>query len=131
MAKTKHRSQRAEIRKLVRKPFGPWEQRLIPLDHPMRPRGPRWRVECYLNNRYSVQISDHETSWGPVIHLWIRRHDESMPRFWSDLQRIKDELIGKDRIAVEVFPEEENLVDEANMSHLWVLPEGFILPFTL
>ena len=131
MAKNKGLSKQAELKKLAKKPFGPWETRDVPLDHPMRPRGPRWREGCFVNNRYSVQISDHLTSWGSVVHLWIRRHDNKMPRTWSDLQRIKNELVGEDRVAVEVFPEEEYLHDSANMAHLWVLPEGFILPFTL
>jgi len=119
------------LKKLMKKPFGAWEKRPISTAHPSRPRGPRWREECFLNNRYSVQISDSETRWGSVVHLWIGRHDKTMPRSWMELQRIKNELVGEDRVAVEVFPEQDQFVNEANMAHLWVLPEGFCLPFTL
>jgi hypothetical protein len=131
MAKTKRRSVQSTARKLARKPFGPWEERDASHFSTWRPAGPKWRPECYVNNRYSVQFSDHETSWGPVLHLWIRRHDDQMPRSWADLQRIKNELVGEQRVAVEVFPEADCLHDSANMAHLWILPEGFILPFTL
>lgn len=48
---------------------------------------------------------------------------------WSEKQRIKDELIGPERLAVEVFPPRSELVDQADAYHLWVLPEGFTLPF--
>jgi hypothetical protein len=129
--KKKRLSEKAEMKRMAKKPFGPWEKRDVALVDPMRPRGPRWREDCYVNNRYSVQLSDRETTWGPVIQLWIRRHDDKMPRSWSDLQRIKNEIIGEDRVAVEVFPENFHVHDSANMAHLWVLPKGFILPFTL
>lgn len=135
MGKSSRPSQKAIYRKLAKKPFGPWEKRPIPLHHPMRPvlNNPkeRWREENYLNNRYSVQLSDVETEWGTVTHLWVRRHDGEAVRSWKDLQRIKNELTGPDRTAVEVFPAESALKDEANMYHLWVLPEDLVLPFSL
>jgi hypothetical protein len=54
-----------------------------------------------------------------------------MVRSWADMQRIKNELVGPERVAVEVFPPVSELVDQANIAHLWVLPEGFALPFSL
>ena len=36
-----------------------------------------------------------------------------------------------DRVAVEVYPPESQLVDDADLYHLWVLPAGFELPFGL
>jgi len=45
------------------------------------------------------------------------------------MQRIKDELAGHDRTGVEVYPPHDEIVDQADMYHLWVLPEP--LPFTL
>jgi len=50
---------------------------------------------------------------------------------WDDLQRIKNELAGEDRTAIEVFPTVSDLVDKAPMRHLWVLPSGYALPFGL
>lgn len=46
---------------------------------------------------------------------------------WEDLQTIKDELGYAERDAVEVFPAQGDLVNVANMRHLWVLP--YRLPF--
>jgi hypothetical protein len=90
-----------------------------------------FRYEGYLNNRYSVQISDEATDWGLVVHLWIQRHDGDMVRSWADMQRIKNELVGPNRVGVEVFPPVKELLDQANIAHIWVMPEGFVLPFTL
>lgn len=50
---------------------------------------------------------------------------------WPEKQRIKDELFGPDRMAVEVYPRTSQLVDEADMYHLWIFPEGFSFDFGL
>ena len=68
---------------------------------------------------------------GAITHLWIRRHDGEMPRSWSDMQRIKNEVCGADRTGVEVFPPQDELVDQANMAHLWVYPADYVMPFSL
>ncbi len=86
---------------------------------------------AYVNSRYSVQVSFVETAIGKVCHLWIRQHDGEMPRAWSDLQRIKNAIAGPECTAVEVFPPESELVDSANMAHLWVYPPGWVMPFRL
>lgn len=83
------------------------------------------------NGLYSVQVYERETGWGQVDHLAIRRHDNGTALPWADLQRIKDDLAGPDRLAIEVFPPAGQLVDEANLFHLWILPRGFVLPFGL
>ena len=46
---------------------------------------------------------------------------------WDDLQRLKAEAGYADRDAVEVYPAQCDVVNVANMRHLWVLAEP--LPF--
>lgn len=41
---------------------------------------------------------------------------------WDELQRIKNETLGPDVWCVEVYPPEADVVDVANMRHLWPLP---------
>ena len=109
--------------------WGPWEPRAPP-----DPRDwPELRsvAFCWVNDLYSVQVARKQCAWGEVLHLMIRRHDGAQVHRWSDLQRIKDELVGAERVAVEVYPERSRLVDVAPMYHLWVLPVGFVLPFDL
>jgi hypothetical protein len=98
--------------------------------HPFNRNGAKVMKEAYANLILSVQVSEQETVWGTVTHLWVRRHD-SQPLTWREMQRIKNELIGPERVAVEVYPAVSELIDQANMYHLWVLPEGFTLPFSL
>jgi hypothetical protein len=54
----------------------------------------------------------------------------SKPITWDDLQAIKDRF-WPSRIAVEVFPPKDKIVDAADMRWLWVLPPGAVLPFNL
>lgn len=53
-----------------------------------------------------------------------------LPITWNDLQAIKDHF-WPERIAVEVFPPKDSIVDVADMRWLWVLPKGAVLPFNL
>jgi hypothetical protein len=58
-----------------------------------------------------------------MIHLSIKRRDRKpvgSERF-RDFQRIKNELVGPNHEAVELYPAEDRLVDTANQYHLWVL----------
>lgn len=123
-----------EQRKLARGPAGPWiETDCTRIAHP---RGglnvnEHWAPFAYANNHYAVQISLVSTAIGTVIHLWINRHDRTMPSSWSDLQAIKNRYAGADRVAVQVFPPVDEIVDQAPMAHLWVYPPDTVLPFTL
>lgn len=123
------------LRKLAAKPMTSWEPRdasAVPVPRATLAPNERWCRFCYVNNRYSVQLSLVETSVGEITHLWIRAHDGNMPRSWSDLQRIKNDLGGgPERVAVEVFPPASELVDSANMAHLWVYPPDYVMPFRL
>lgn len=40
---------------------------------------------------------------------------------WDELQRIKNETLGPDVWCVEVYPAEQDVVNVANMRHLWPL----------
>lgn len=48
---------------------------------------------------------------------------------WHEMQRIKDDLAGPDTTAIEVYPPQREIVDGADMFHIWVLRGK--LPFGL
>jgi len=100
--------------------------------HPLNrfPRNPQTIYRAVSNQVLSVQFAKVDTAWGDVIHLFLRRHDQQ-PMIWRDAQRVKNELVGTDRVAVEVYPAADRVVDDANIYHLWVLPKHFVLPFSL
>lgn len=86
-----------------------------------------------MNNRYTVVIGLLEAPGVPgerVVHLSIKRNDRKPMRDWRDLQRIKNELVGYECEAVELFPADSRLVDTANQYHLWCIPmPGVRFPF--
>ena len=59
----------------------------------------------------------------PLIHLAIRRHDDGAITKWRDFQQIKNELIGPEHEAVELFPAESRRIDMGNQYHLWVFAD--------
>jgi len=95
-------------------------------DNMLRPQ------EMFLNDQYVVFIDRNPEiaveGMEGMIHLSIRRQDRKAVRDWRDFQRIKNELVGAEREAVELYPAESRVVDTANQFHLWVLPEGAIVP---
>lgn len=65
-----------------------------------------------------------------LVHLSIRSLDRRPARDWRDLQLIKNQLIGPECEAVELFPAEARLVDTANQTHLWGFDDpGHRFPF--
>jgi hypothetical protein len=85
---------------------------------------------AYSDGQYAVMTRTVQTEWGEVTHACIRNVENTdIP--WLEKQRIKNELFGKESTAIEVFPADSELVDEANMYHIWVLSKGMKLPFGL
>ena len=69
---------------------------------------------AHVNDVFSVL---ERPCHGGFIHLMISSLSEIRPT-WPEGMRIKDELAGPDRIAVEVYPARGNVVDAANAYHL-------------
>ncbi len=104
---------------------------------------------CWMSDDgYQVTSRIIFTEWGKVEHAAISYHpdgfgnndnledainnlstDGSHDIPWKIKQEIKNELFGKDKIAIEVFPKDSNLVDITDTYHLWILPKGFKVPF--
>ena len=63
-----------------------------------------------------------------ALHLAIASLSGNRPS-WPEAQRIKNELAGDDVMAVEIYPRECDVVDGADMYHLWALEKP--LPINL
>ena len=55
-------------------------------------------------------------------HLRVWRRDGSDGIGWDELQAVKDEMLGPDVLAVEMYPPADRVVNEANIRHLWTVP---------
>lgn len=89
--------------------------------------------EVWLNGIYQVAVRRfHEPGKAATVWLSIKRKDRGpvgVERF-RHFQRIKNELVGPECEAVELYPAESRLVDTANQWHLWVFADPkYRLPF--
>ena len=72
----------------------------------------------YINDIYRVL---HHDKNGPCERLSIRRLDGAPCNSWSDFQQIKNELLGPEVEAIQVYPAESRLLDTDNVYHLFVV----------
>lgn len=118
-------------RRALRGNWGDWRKSPLPLGIPGSRIG-GWCQEVretWANNLYVVLIRPFlDEDSNVVIHLAIRTASNLEPP-WRDMQRIKNEICGEEATAVQVMPPASELVDEADMYHIWVLSDR--LPFTL
>ena len=126
------RERERELRRGVARGLrGQWDAfEELPILAGMQAAQPELR-RVWRNNLYCVQVYEMNSVWGQIVHLGIKRCDGEPVHSWPHFQRIKDELVGVERVAVEVYPARSQLVDDAHMYWLWVLPEGMELPFSL
>lgn len=125
------RDRRASVameRRGLRGDWGAWRFTNLPDGLP----GSGWTREvreARANNLYAVLVRPLiDEDGNRICHLAIRTASSLEPP-WRDLQRIKNELFGVESTAVQVMPPQSELVDEADMYHMWILPRR--LPFTL
>jgi len=85
-------------------------------------------VSVWINDRYQVvrEVFDSNAFGERMVYLSIKRRDKNPVRDWRHLQQIKNELIGEECEAFEIYPASSRLVDDANQYHLW----GFLSPAT-
>ena len=79
----------------------------------------RDEIEIWENDRYQVQVTMVRADIG-FVRLSIRRRDGGpILRDWRDFQNIKNELLGAECEAAELYPAESRKVDRSNKFHLW------------
>lgn len=104
-----------------------WETLTFPKGSVSRnPKG--WAYQFETIHRNEVFSVLDRTLPNGTRHLAISSLSGIRPT-WREMQRIKDEIAGADATAVEIYPPHVEIVDEADMFHIWVLTER--LPFTL
>lgn len=109
--------------------WGGWRKTPLPNGIPDGHGWCREIREAWANNLYAVLIRPFADANGEeVIHLAIRTISQLEPP-WRDMQRIKNEICGEESTAVSVMPPASELIDDADMYHMWVLSSR--LPFSL
>lgn len=115
----------AEAKRRKSGDWGEWER----LEFPPGSVGPSgWVADFKTAYRNKVFAVLHRHDASGAIHLAVSSLSEIRPS-WPEMQRIKDEIAGVDATGVEVYPPSTEVVDDANMYHLWIVPGP--LPFSL
>ncbi len=102
--------------------WGPWER----IDLPNGAPGLGWCREIRAAHRNAAfAVLDRPVNG--ARHLAVSSLSGVRPSWW-EMQRIKNELAGESATAVEVYPPQAEVVDGADMFHIWVVAA---LPFSL
>ena len=96
-----------------------------PVEWPLTMQGNKrlqqvWRSRNYLVQQYVEGNGIFRLSINKTI-LTGDRWDDGLT--WDELQEIKRQCGYGDAYAIEIYPQDKNVVNVANMRHLWVLPE--------
>ena len=96
---------------------------------------PKWKwptqkgvtvLEVWRSHGFFAQLVQEETSGAirlSVNRTMIDRHGDWLADIaWEDLQRIKSECGLGQMLAVEVYPRDKDVVNVANMRHLFLMP---------
>lgn len=95
-------------------------------------------IEIWLNDIYEVwvykkKLADflvHSNIYkGKCTYISIKRKDKKPLHDWRHKQEIKNELVGSEVEAMEIYPAESRLHDNANQFHLFCLPLGTSIKF--
>lgn len=83
------------------------------------------RLKVLVSQSYLVQLFKEADG---VVRLSVNRVQRAGPSWgdgitWDELMLVKREAGFGDWWAVEIYPEDNSVVNVANMRHLWVLPE--------
>ncbi len=79
-------------------------------------------ARLYYNSIYEVIVRPAIAPPG-WTHLTIRRRDGGTTIPWLHKQMIKDQLVGEECEAVELFPAQSRMLDLADAYHLWCNPD--------
>jgi hypothetical protein len=102
----------------------PAELREIPRDQWPDPSAPQLRV---LRSR-DFLVQEFAEKAPARVRLSVCRTTMAGERWqdgitWDDLQRLKRECGYGDSDAIEIYPDDRNVVNVANMRHLWIMAE--------
>lgn len=81
----------------------------------------------YKNHLYTCSCRHHSEGWplggGPWAQIGIYCEDGQARHDFRDMQRIKNDLVGPEWEAIELFPAESRLMDPSNYYLLFAAPK--------
>lgn len=119
------RQRRLAAKKEMAKPVTNFEQ----VDLYTAPFVPKGMTRAFRNTRFTVMVYDYTvTTHGFATKALIQKHDDTpILNHWAEIQKIKNEIFGKEVTAIEYYPAESNLINDHNIYWIWIFPEQ-VLP---
>lgn len=115
-------------RRLAKKCAASYPPRLTTVPRHQWPNTPSSvpRIAAWVSRDYLVQAFAED---GDVVRLSVNGVVPTADSWadaitWDELMEIKRQCGYGDRVAVEIYPDDDNIVNVANMRHLWLLPEA-------
>lgn len=128
------RARRIERAERKSRSWGKLERVMFPMGT-VGPSGWAFQIQRALRNRWlCVLMRDIYTRWHPLakpihgVHAAYRTASET-ELTWLERQSLKTHIFGPEAVAMEIMPRDDRVVDCAPMFHMWVFPEGFLMPF--
>ena len=86
--------------------------------------------EAWSNDIYNVSVNRgmNKAFDLEITELSITRHDKQAIHDWRHFQLIKNDVLGENVEAIELYPNEERLMDTANTYWLYAFPVDVIFP---
>ena len=85
-----------------------------------------YRTNC---GKYYILEDEVVVNGDPWKHLRVSRTDNKPIHNYMDLLQIKHDLIGGDKVAIEVYPKKSEFVNGSNTYHLWSpVDDALIVP---
>lgn len=93
-------------------------------------QGAAFSHELWENDVYYASVERVDSGFfvggGPFVRIGISSNDETARHDWRDFQRIKNDIVGDEWEAVELYPAESRLLDPSNRFYLWCVPNGVL-----
>lgn len=121
---TVNRVERRALQSRQRKHIRQYGAELQPISESEWPPSDYQVIGVWVSRKYLVQAYDEGDG---VVRLSVNRSTiDAKGNYpdglsWDELQKIKRDVGYGDRFAVEIYPRDEDVVNVANMRHLWVL----------
>lgn len=116
-------------RRLLKKQSAKWPDVMTeipvadwPTQHTDRKFFKAWRSNRYLAQAFHEKEGVIRLSVNKTVLLSNNKWDDGLS--WDELQAIKRQCGYGQLLAVEIYPKDVDVINVANMRHLWILPNG-------
>jgi len=123
----RNRAERRAAEKHLAKTNATYSEHLVKLPESEWPADVPWGLaQVWRNRDYLVQVFEAQNPCRArlsILRTAIDRTGWKADIPWEDLQRLKNECGYEGWDAVEVYPSQKDVVNVANIRHLWIMVE--------